>query len=143
MAINSQHRASVMEQNKSNPLTPFNDEELNYFHQLILERKAEALEEIERLQKYLSAGSEEGSSDSAYSFHMADAGTDTMHLDNVYIQIERQKSLIGYLDRALERIKNKTYGVCRVTGSPIPRERLEAIPHTEISVEAKLQENRR
>lgn len=143
MAINSRHRASVVTQGKINPNTPFNDEELNYFRQLILERKAAALEEIERLEKYLAAGNEEGSTDSAYSYHMADVGTDTMHLDYVYIQIERQKSLIGYLDRALERIKNKTYGVCRVTGSPIPRERLEAIPHTEISVEAKMQENRR
>ncbi|HQG45184.1 MAG TPA: TraR/DksA C4-type zinc finger protein, partial [bacterium] len=68
---------------------------------------------------------------------------DTMALDNVYIQIERLRTLIGYLDRALERIKNKTYGICRVTGTPIPRERLEAIPHTEISVAAKLQENKR
>ncbi len=143
MAVNSRHRASVMTQGKTHPNTPFNDEDLNYFRHLILERKAVAIEEIERLEKYLSAGNEAGSTDSAYSHHMADAGTDTMHLDYVYIQIERQKSLIGYLDRALERVNNKTYGICRVTGSPIPRERLEAIPHTEISVEAKLQENRR
>jgi DnaK suppressor protein len=144
MAINSQHGAVSAMQAAKKPPTPFNEEELAYFQQLILEKKALALEEIERLQKYLSKESSEGATtDSAYSYHMADAGTDTMHLDNVYIQIERQKTLIGYLDRALERIKNKTYGICRVTGIPISRERLEAIPQTEISVAAKLQENRR
>ncbi|HNW60946.1 MAG TPA: TraR/DksA C4-type zinc finger protein [bacterium] len=143
MAINRQQRATAIMQNMVKPLTPFNEEELEYFQQLILKRKTAALEEIERLEKYLASDTSEGSTDSAYSYHMADAGTDTMHLDNVYIQIERQKTLIGYLDRALERIKNKTYGICRVTGTPIPRERLEAIPHTEISVAAKMQENKR
>ncbi len=125
------------------PMTPFTDEELDYFEKLVLAKKQEALDEIERLQKYLAQEREESSNDTAYSFHMADAGTDTMHLENVYIMIERQKTLIGYLDRALGRIKNKTYGICRVTGSPIDKERLEAIPHTEITVAAKLQEQRR
>lgn len=125
------------------PMTPFTDEELDYFEQLILAKKKEAMDEIERLQKYLSQEREESSNDTAYSYHMADAGTDTMHLENVYIMVERQKTLIGYLDRALDRIKNKTYGICRVTGSPISKERLEAIPHTEISVAAKMQEQRR
>jgi RNA polymerase-binding transcription factor DksA len=143
MAINRQHGATAVMHNLANPITPFSEEDLNYFKQLIMERRAAAIEEIERLEKYLAPENSEGATDSAYSYHMADAGTDTMHLDNVYIQIERQKTLIGYLDRALERITNKTYGICRVTGTPIPRERLEAIPHTEISVAAKLQENRR
>ncbi len=143
MAINRQQRATGVMQNMVKPLTPFNEEELRYFEVLILERKAAALEEMERLEKYTAAETGEGATDSAYSYHMADAGTDTMALDNVYIQIERLRTLIGYLDRALERIKNKTYGICRVTGTPIPRERLEAIPHTEISVAAKLQENKK
>ena len=51
--------------------------------------------------------------------------------------IARQQKYIGYLDRALERIDNKTYGICRVTGEPIAKERLEAVPHTEISIDAK------
>lgn len=143
MAMKSQQGEPVGKQSVAKALTPFSDEELAYFEQLIQEKKQAAVEEIERLQKYLNPESNEGSNDSAYSYHMADAATDTMHLDNVYIQIERQQTLIGYLNRALERIKNKTYGICRVTGQPIDRERLEAIPHTEISVAAKLQENRR
>ena len=56
--------------------------------------------------------------------------------------LARQKKYIGYLDRALERIDNRTYGVCKVTGNPISRERLEAVPHTEISIEAKRKQKR-
>ena len=56
--------------------------------------------------------------------------------------IDRQERFIGYLDRALVRIQDKTYGICRVTGIPISRERLEAIPHTELSIDGKLREKR-
>ncbi len=123
--------------------TPFSDEELEYFRQLILKKREEASGEIERLRKQLQDEADSVDSDTAYSFHMADAGTDAMEREKIYLMIDRQQKLIGYLDRALERINNKTYGICRVTGKPISRERLEAIPHTEISVEAKLREQQR
>ena len=55
----------------------------------------------------------------------------------------RQQKLIRHLENALERIENKTYGVCRVSGRPIARERLVAVPHTETSIEAKRDEQRR
>jgi RNA polymerase-binding transcription factor DksA len=57
--------------------------------------------------------------------------------------IARQQKYIGYLDRALERIDNRTYGVCKVTGKAISKDRLEAVPHTEISIEAKLQQQKK
>jgi DnaK suppressor protein len=123
----------------SRAVTPFSDEELEHFKQLILEKRKEAQDEIERLKIQLSDGhSEKTDSDSAYSFHMADAASDSMDRESAYLMIDRQQKLIGYLDRALDRINNKTYGICRVTGKPISKERLEAIPHTEISIEAKL-----
>jgi DnaK suppressor protein len=123
--------------------TPFSDKELEHFKQLILEKRQEASEEIERLQAQLSTRENESADgDSPYSFHMADAASDSTDRERAYMMIERQKKLIGYLDRALERIYNKTYGICRVTGKPIDKERLEAIPHTEISIEAKLRSKR-
>ena len=61
----------------------------------------------------------------------------------LYLMISRQQKFIGYLDRALRRIENKTYGICKITGKPIPKKRLEAVPHTETTVEAKLQEKKR
>ncbi|MEM9665117.1 MAG: TraR/DksA C4-type zinc finger protein, partial [Bacteroidota bacterium] len=63
-----------------------------------------------------------------------------MEREKLYLMIARQQKYIGYLDRALERVKNGTYGICKVTGKPIAKERLEAVPHTEISIEAKLKQ---
>lgn len=115
------------------------NEELNYFRQLILLNLATAKNEIERLRgSLLKDNMEKEEHASAYSWHMADAGTDAMEQEKIYLMIDRQQKLVTYLSRALERIKNKTYGICRITGRPISKERLEAIPHTDLSLEAKL-----
>ncbi|HNR67204.1 MAG TPA: TraR/DksA C4-type zinc finger protein [bacterium] len=123
--------------------TPFSDEELEHFRNLILERRQEAQREIERMRNQLQNEADQDEKDNAYSFHMADAGTDAMEREKIYLMIDRQQKYIGYLNRALERIDNKTYGICKVTGKPIDKERLEAIPHTEISVEAKMESKKR
>ena len=124
-------------------VTPYNDEELEYFRALILEKKKEAEQEIESLKSQVSQDNRgELDNDSGYSFHIADSAAVATGRENVYIMIDRQQKLIGYLDRALQRIDNKTYGICRVTGGKIPKERLEAIPHTELSVEGKMIEQR-
>jgi len=120
--------------------TPFSDEELEHFRELILQRRREAKEEIEQMRKQVDQANEQSDDNTAYGIHMADAGTDAMEREKLHLMIARQQKYIGYLDRALERIDNKTYGVCRVTGEPIAKERLEAVPHTEISIEAKRQE---
>ncbi len=117
--------------------TPFSDEDLEFFRNLILERRRETTEDIDTMKAQLVDSREQSENDTAYSFHMADAGTDAMEREKLYLMIARQQKFVGYLDRALERIKNKTYGVCKVTGKPIARERLMAVPHTEISIEAK------
>jgi RNA polymerase-binding protein DksA len=124
------------------PKTPFTVEELAYFKQLILEKRHSAVEDIERMHLQLEDSREQAENDSAYSFHMADAGTDAMEREKLYLMMARQQKFIGYLDRALERIENKTYGICKVTGKPIAKERLEAVPHTEISIEAKLKQKK-
>ena len=118
-------------------ITVLTDEELDHFQRLILERRLEAKEEIERMHGRLTDAREYAEDDSAYSFHMADAGTDAQEREILYSMLARQKKYIGYLDRALKRIADKTYGMCKVTGKPISKDRLEAIPHTEISIEAK------
>lgn len=120
--------------------TPFSDEELEHFRELILQRRREAKEEIEQMRQQVDEAQEHADDNTAYGIHMADAGTDAMEREKLHLMIARQQKYIGYLDRALERIDNKTYGICRVTGEPISKERLEAVPHTEISIEAKRQE---
>jgi DnaK suppressor protein len=122
--------------------TTFTDEELEYFRGLILERRKAAIEDIERMRAQLEDAREQSENDTAYSFHMADAGTDAMEREKLYLMMARQQKYVGYLDRALERIANKTYGICKVTGKPISKDRLEAVPHTEISIEAKLKQKR-
>lgn len=123
-------------------VTPFKDKELEHFKQLILDKRHNAIEEIERMRIQLEDSREQAGNDSAYSFHMADAGTDAMEREKLYLMVARQQKYVGYLDRALERIEDKTYGICKVTGKPISKERLEAVPHTEISIEAKLKQKK-
>jgi len=122
--------------------TVLTDEELAFFKRLIIDRREEAVEDIERMRSQLQDAREQVENDTAYSFHMADAGTDAMEREKLYLMIARQQKYIGYLDRALERIDNKTYGMCKVTKKPISKERLEAVPHTEISIEAKLKQKK-
>jgi len=123
-------------------LTPFSDKELDHFRGIILEKRASAQEDIDRMRNLLEDAREAGQNDSAYSFHMADAGTDAMEREKLYLMIARQQKYVGYLNRALDRIESKVYGICKVTGKPIAKERLEAVPHTEISIEAKRQQGR-
>ena len=96
--------------------SPFSDSELAYFEQLVLERRNSAIEDIERLRSQLQDAREQAENDTAYSYHMADAGTDAMEREKLYLMVARQQKYVGYLDRALTRIKNKTYGVCKITG---------------------------
>lgn len=119
-------------------VSPYSDEELEYFRQIILKKRAEAEEDLNMLQQSLKESMENNTDDSAYSFHMADAGTDAQEREKTYMLFNRTRKFIKYLDAALERIDNKTYGVCRVTGKKISKGRLEAVPHTQISIEAKL-----
>jgi DnaK suppressor protein len=124
-------------------MTPFSDKELAEFQQLILEKRKDAQDDVDRMRSLLDDSREDAQNDSAYSFHMADAGTDAMEREKQYLMIARQQKYVGYLNRALDRIEGKVYGVCKVTGNAISKERLQAVPHTEISIEAKRLQSKR
>ncbi len=119
-------------------ISPYNDEELEYFRQIILKKRDESEQDLEMLHSSLRDSMENNTDDSAYSFHMADAGSDAQEREKTYMLYNRTRKFIKYLDEALVRIDNKTYGVCKVTGKMISKGRLEAVPHTQISIEAKL-----
>lgn len=119
-------------------VSPYNDEELEYFRQIILKKREDSERDLEILQETLRETTENASDESAYSFHMADAGTDAQEREKTYMLFNRTKKFIKYLNDALVRIDNKTYGVCKETGKKISKGRLEAVPHTQISIEAKL-----
>lgn len=124
--------------NNGQNISPYNDEELDYFKKIILHKRKSAMDELEILQRMLKETIENGTDESVYSFHMADAGTDVMDRERTYMLYYRTRKFINYLDAALKRIENKTYGVCKVTGKKISKGRLEAVPHTQLSIEAKL-----
>jgi DnaK suppressor protein len=129
-------------ENKNDRITPYSDEELEYFRQIIINKRNEAETDLKMLQTSLKESTENASDESAYSFHMADAGSDAQEREKTYMLFNRTKKFIKYLDDAITRIDNKTYGICKVTGKKISKGRLEAVPHTQISIEAKLKQKK-
>ena len=117
--------------------TYLTDEELEHFKQLLLKRREEVLRDLDILRSSISDENVEDSINSNYSMHMADHGTDTMDREQRFMFIARDEKYIGYIDQALDRIRNKVYGICIKSGKPIPKKRLEAVPHTSVRIEFK------
>lgn len=115
-------------------LTP---EELKHFEEILLQKRAEVLRDLEIMRNAYSEDNNHEESNSSYSMHMADHGTETMDKEQHFMFIARDERYLSYIDKALERIKNGTYGICAVSGLPIPKERLEAVPHTAVRIEYK------
>jgi DnaK suppressor protein len=114
-------------------------EDLDYFKEILLKKREEVQKNLDYLKTVvLDSTTKEATGDhSSYSYHMADQGTDAMEREKAFLFAARDEKYIKQIDEALERIKNGTYGICRVTGKLIGKERLEAVPTTTISVEAK------
>lgn len=117
--------------------SPYSDQELEYFRKIIIKKRNEAAQELESLKRALQEEMDNVTTKVTYSSHMGDIGTNTRERDKIYILHNRTRKFISYLDRALQRIDNKAYGICKVTGKKIPKGRLEAVPHTQLSIEAK------
>lgn len=115
----------------------YSDAELEEFRQLINEKLTEARTDLEGLRNSLSHKDDHGTDDTSPSFKMMEDGSDTLSREEVSQLAVRQEKFITHLENALTRISNKTYGICRVTGKLIPKERLKAVPHATLSIEAK------
>lgn len=120
--------------------TRYSDAELKEFKDLIVNKLSDARTELVNLQAQIVNANENGTDDTGASFKMLEDGSDTLAKEEAANLAARQKKFIEQLEAALIRIENKTYGICRVTGKLIPRERLRAVPHTTQSMEAKLQQ---
>lgn len=115
-----------------------NEAELAYYEGLILGKKREAKQELDYLTQTLEEiRSADDDDSSSIDHHMGDMGSIEESMDLTNRLIERNIKFINELDRALDRIKNGTYGICRATGQPIEKGRLEFAPHTRYSIEAK------
>jgi DnaK suppressor protein len=123
--------------------TRFSDKELKEFEDLIHEKLTQARSDFDQLQRSLSYEDDNRTEDTAPTFKMMEDGSDTMSREETAQLAARQQKFIMNLENALLRIKNKTYGVCRVTGKLIAKERLRLVPHATMSIEAKNQQDRR
>jgi len=118
--------------------SPYNDDELKYFRNIILKKRDETVKEMENLQKSIAEFREKSDGGSIYSSHIADVSNDVYTQEEKYMFYNRTRKFLRYLDGALDRIENKTYGICKVYGTKIAKGRLKAVPHTQLSIEAKL-----
>lgn len=118
--------------------TRYSDSELKEFKDIITEKIRVAKEELTSLTQSLSSPNSNGTDDTAGTFKTLEDGSATLEKEQINQLAARQKKFIEGLEAALVRIENKTYGVCRVTGKLIPKERLRAVPHATLSMEAKL-----
>ena len=115
----------------------YSDEELLEFKELILERLARARKDLELFNENV-AGRGNNADDTAPTFKILEEGSNVLSKEENSQLAARQFKYIKNLENALIRIENKTYGVCRMTGKLIPKERLRAVPHATLSVEAKM-----
>ena len=118
----------------------YTDEELEMFEKVITEAKRESFEELRMLKERLEDLNTYDLAEESmfYSMHMGEQGSEPMEKEKTYAQIQRINEYIKKLDEALQRIKNKTYGICRMCGILIAKERLLAVPITTLSASWKI-----
>lgn len=116
--------------------TRYNDEELKEFKELINSKLEAARNELTYLQEQINRTGNIGD-DSDTKFTGLEDGSATVEREYLNQMASRQIQYIQHLEKALIRIENKTYGVCRETGKLISKERLRAVPHATLSIEAK------
>lgn len=115
----------------------YSDAELNEFKEIIFKKIKNAEEDLALIESAYKNNSNNGTDDTSPTFKAFEEGSETMSKEsNVKLAI-RQEKFIRDLKNALLRIENKTYGVCRVTGKLIQKERLKLVPHATLSIEAK------
>ena len=117
--------------------TRYSDDDLQEFKEIIQRKIARAEEDLVLLKSSYMNGSNNGTDDTSPQFKSFEEGSETMSKEaNVQLAI-RQEKFIRDLKNALIRIENKAYGICRVTGKLIQKERLKLVPHATLSIEAK------
>ena len=117
--------------------TKYTDAELEEFRIIINEKLAQAKADYDTLKASLMNADGNDVSDTSPTFKVLEEGAATLSREEAGQLAQRQMKFIQNLQAALIRIENKTYGVCRETGKLIPKERLRAVPHATLSIEAK------
>lgn len=127
---------------QNEPKVRYSDEELQEFKEIILQKLEAAKLEYKTLREYVM-GAGNGTDDTTPTFKLINEGAESLSKEEAGQLAQRQYKFIQNLEGALARIENKTYGICRVTGKLIPKERLRLVPHATLTVEAKEMMNKR
>lgn len=117
--------------------TRYSDEELQEFKELILEKLEQARRDYELLKAAVTNTEGNDVADTSPTFKVLEEGASTLGKEEAGRLAQRQMKFIQHLQAALVRIENKTYGICRETGKLIPKERLRAVPHATLGIDAK------
>jgi len=118
----------------------YSDEELKEFKEIIITKLAKAKADFDLLKKTLSNQDGNDTQDTSPTFKVLEEGATVMSREEVGKLAQRQAQFIQHLQAALVRVENKTYGICRQTGKLISKERLPAVPHATLSIDAKNQQ---
>lgn len=115
----------------------YSDEELKEFRDLIIEKLKKAQQDYEIYKNSITHGDGNDIQDTSPTFKVLEEGAATLSKEEAGKLAQRQLKFIQHLQAALIRVENKTYGVCRETGKLIPKERLRAVPHATLCIDAK------
>lgn len=115
----------------------YSDSDLQEFKKVIREKIDKAERDLQLIRESFINDQNNGTDDTSPTFKAFEEGAETLSKEQNSILAGRQEKFVRDLKNALIRIENKTYGVCRVTGKLIPKERLMAVPHATLSIEAK------
>ena len=115
----------------------YTNKELNEFKQIIIEKIERAKEDLYLLKSAYANDADNGTEDTSPTFKAFEEGSTTLSKEENMKLAMRQEKFINNLKNALIRIQNKSYGVCRVTGKLISKDRLKLVPHATLSIEAK------
>ena len=120
-----------MEKNK------WSKKDLEQFKVDILEKKEVALKDLSKIKERTDNLIDQGSANSIYSSHMADAGSDHQEMENAYYMMQREDTFIKCLEKALTMIEEGTFGICNQCNEILPKERLDEVPHSNKCVDCK------
>lgn len=130
-----------MEEHSTEEKTRYSAEELEEFRQIILEKLEKAKADLALLVEAYTNNSDADTNDTSPTFKVLEEGQQVLSKEENSRLADRQRRFINNLEAALLRIENGTYGICRETGKLISKERLRAVPHATLSIEAKNKQN--
>ncbi len=127
----------IRQQEQTGPTMRYSDTELTEFRELITKKLDSAKKELAYLQGLITRRDEMGGDETDNRYMTMEDGSMSMEREQLSQMASRQITFIDHLEKAMMRIENKTYGICRVTGKLIDKARLKAVPHATLSIEAK------